>query len=120
MGSSAQLARLLEHPTIWRGASAAHAEGLASGFAALDACLHGKGWPRAGLIEILVPRFGSGELYLLLPALAAPTRARFGGWCGWVAPPHMPTPPALPADRTALERVAVVRGARPRWAPVHP
>src|SRR3989475_4129925 len=116
MGSSAQLARLLEHPTIWRGASAVHAEGLASGFAALDACLPGKGWPRAGLIEILVPRFGSGELYLLLPALAALTRARCARWCVWVAPPLMPFAPALAAEGIALDRVAVVSGARPLWA----
>src|SRR2546430_1478985 len=121
MGSSAQLARLLEHPTIWRGARAAHAEGLASGFAALDACLPGKGWPRAGLIEILVPRFGSGELYLLLPALAALTRARCARWCVWVAPPLMPFAPALAAEGIALDRVAVVSGARPLWAlePAH-
>src|SRR2546429_449486 len=116
MGSSAQLARLLEHPTIWRGASAAHAEGLASGFAALDACLPGKGWPRAGLIEILVPRFGSGELYLLLPALAALTRARCARWCVWVAPPLMPFAPALASQGMVLDRVAVVNGARPLWA----
>ena len=116
MGPSAQLARLLEHPTIWRGASAAHAQGLASGFAELDACLPGKGWPRAGLIEILVPRFGSGELYLLLPALAALTRARCARWCVWVAPPLMPFAPALAAEGIALDRVAVVSGARPLWA----
>ncbi len=70
MDREAKLARLLEHPTIWRGRSAAHQRGLPSGFAALDAYLPGYGWPRTGLIEILVSRFGSGELYLLLPALA--------------------------------------------------
>src|SRR6184192_4304684 len=97
-------------------ACAALAQGLASGFAALDACLPGKGWPRAGLIEILVPRFGSGELYLLLPALAALTRARCARWCVWVAPPLMPFAPALAAEGIALDRVAVVSGARPLWA----
>src|SRR5438270_615213 len=76
MDGEAKLARLLEHPAIWRGRSAAHQRGLPSGFAALDAYLPGYGWPRTGLIEILVSRFGSGELYLLLPALAALTRAR--------------------------------------------
>ena len=116
MGATAQLARLLEHPAIWRGASAAHPEGLATGFSALDAYLPGKGWPRTGLIEILVPRFGSGELYLLLPALAALTRARCARWCVWVAPPLMPFAPALAAGGIALDRVAVVSGARPLWA----
>src|SRR5947207_14003115 len=116
MDREAKLARLLEHPTLWRGASAAHAQGLATGFAALDACLPGKGWPRAGLIEILVPRFGSGELYLLLPALAALTRARCARWCVWVAPPLMPFAPALASQGIVLDRVAVVSGARPLWA----
>lgn len=116
MGVPAQLARLLEHPAIWRGRSAARAPGLTTGFAALDAYLPDKGWPRAGLIEILVPRFGSGELYLLLPALAALTRARCARWCVWVAPPLMPFAPALAAEGIALDRVAVVSGARPLWA----
>ena len=69
MGSDSKLARLLEHPAIWRGRSAAALPVLPSGFAALDAQLPGKGWPRTGLIEILPGRFGSGELDLLLPAL---------------------------------------------------
>ena len=116
MDRDAKLARLLEHPAIWRGRSAAHQRGLPSGFAALDAYLPGEGWPRTGLIEILVSRFGSGELHLLLPALAALTRARCARWCVWVAPPLMPFAPALAAQGIALDRVAVVGGARPLWA----
>ncbi len=110
------LTRLLEHPAIWRGRGAAHPRGLPTGFAALDAYLPGKGWPRTGLIEILVSRFGSGELYLLLPALAALTRAAAARWCVWVAPPLMPFAPALASQGIALDRVAVVGGARPLWA----
>jgi cell division inhibitor SulA/protein ImuA len=117
MGAPAQLARLLEHPAIWRGRNSARpGEGLTTGFAALDACLPGRGWPRAGLIEILVPRFGSGELYLLLPAIAALTNARSARWCVWVAPPLMPFAPALAAEGIALDRVVVVSGARQLWA----
>jgi hypothetical protein len=116
MAGDAKLARLLEHPAIWRGRSAAHPRGLPTGFAALDAYLPGYGWPRTGLIEILVSRFGSGELYLLLPALAALTRAAAARWCVWVAPPLMPFAPALASQGVALDRVAVVGGARPLWA----
>lgn len=116
MAVEAKLARLLEHPAIWRGRGAARQPGLPSGFAALDEQLPGKGWPRAGLIEILVPRFGSGELYLLLPALAALTRAAAARWCVWVAPPLMPFAPALVAQGVELDRIAVVGGARPLWA----
>jgi hypothetical protein len=116
MDGDAKLARLLEHPAIWRGRGAAHQRGLPTGFAALDAYLPGYGWPRTGLIEILVSRFGSGELYLLLPVLAALTRARCARWCVWVAPPLMPFAPALVSQGVALDRVAVVGGARPLWA----
>ena len=103
------LARLLEHPAIWRGRSAARAEVLSTGCEAFDACLPGRGWPRTGLIEILVSRFGVGELYLLFPALAALTRRPGARWCVWVAPPLEPYGPALSAHGAALERMLVVR-----------
>jgi cell division inhibitor SulA len=105
-----ELARLLEHPAIWRGRSAARrAEALATGYAALDASLPGRGWPRTGLIEILVARFGVGELYLLLPLLAALTNRPAARWCVWIAPPLDPYAPALAAQGVNLERVLVVR-----------
>ena len=116
MHGVSKLARLLEHPAIWRGRGAARLAALASGFTALDEWLPGRGWPRSGLIEILTARFGSGELYLLLPALAALTRAAAARWCVWVAPPLMPFAPALAAAGLALDRMAVVGGARPLWA----
>ncbi len=116
MGRDATLARLLEHPAIWRGRSAAPGQVLSSGFVELDEQLPGKGWPRTGLIEILAARFGSGELSLLLPALAALTCAATARWCVWVVPPLTPFAPALAAGGVALDRVAVVRGARPLWA----
>jgi hypothetical protein len=111
-----KLARLLEHPAIWRGRSAARPDVLSSGFAALDAQLPGGGWPRSGLIEILIGRFGNGELSLLLPVLAALTRAPDARWCVWVCPPFMPFAPALVARGVVLERVAVVNGERALWA----
>ncbi|MBS0580943.1 MAG: translesion DNA synthesis-associated protein ImuA [Proteobacteria bacterium] len=110
------LARLLEHPALWRGRSAARIDVVPSGLAALDEQLPGGGWPRSGLIEILIARFGSGELSLLLPALAALTRAPAARWCVWVAPPLMPFAPALVARGVVLDRVAVVGGERPLWA----
>src|SRR5215468_8371823 len=111
-----KIARLLEHPAIWRGRSAARRSGLPTGFATLDEYLPDSGWPRTGLIEILVSRFGSGELTLLVPALAALTRAAAARWCVWVAPPLVPFAPALASCGVVLDRVAVVGGARPLWA----
>jgi len=112
-----KIARLLEHPAIWRGRSAAQRRsGLPTGFAALDEHLPDSGWPRTGLIEILVARFGSGELTLLMPALAALTRAAMARWCVWVAPPLVPFAPALASCGVVLDRVAVVGGAPGLWA----
>jgi hypothetical protein len=114
MSADIELARLLEHPAIWRGRSAARAEVLPTGFAAFDECLPGKGWPRCGLIEILVPRFGVGELNVLLPALAGLTRRPGARWCVWTAPPFEPFAPALVAHGVALENVLVVRAGDER------
>jgi cell division inhibitor SulA/protein ImuA len=130
MSVNSELARLLEHPAIWRGTSVARTETLPTGFDALDERLPGRGWPRSGLIEILVSRFGVGELTLLLPALAALSRRPMARWCVWVAPPLEPFAPSLAAHGVALERVLVVRapaapkrerrngisGARATWA----
>ena len=117
MSADQELARLLEHPSIWRGRSAARRETLPTGFDALDERLPGRGWPRTGLIEILVPRFGIGELYLLLPALAALTRGAAGRWCVWVSPPAHLFAPALEAHGLWLDRVLVVRADRSSmWA----
>ncbi|HEX3845112.1 MAG TPA: translesion DNA synthesis-associated protein ImuA [Steroidobacteraceae bacterium] len=109
---SRDLSRLLEHPAIWRGRSAARTRTLPTGFAALDEGLPGGGWPRTGLIEILPTCFGAGELALLLPALAAATRRPEARWCAWVAPPLQPFAPALARSGVALERVLVVQTTR--------
>ncbi|MDE2051623.1 MAG: translesion DNA synthesis-associated protein ImuA [Gammaproteobacteria bacterium] len=106
---SRDLSRLLEHPAIWRGRSAARTRTLPTGFPALDEGLPGGGWPHSGLIEILPTCFGAGELSLLLPALAAVTRRPEARWCAWVAPPLQPFAPALAGCGVALERVLVVQ-----------
>jgi hypothetical protein len=109
---SRDISRLLEHPAIWRGRSAARMRTLPTGFPALDEGLPGGGWPQAGLIEILPTCFGAGELSLLLPALATVTRRPEARWCAWVAPPLQPFAPALAECGVALERVLVVQPQR--------
>jgi cell division inhibitor SulA len=114
--SDTQLQELLAHPSVWRGRSRAAVETVSTGFAALDAGLPGGGWPRHGLVEILTPQPGVGELYLLLPVLASLSRAVPGRWCTWVSPPHEPYAPALESHGVALDRVLVVRTHLPLWA----
>jgi len=119
MSADIRLDQLLEHPAIWRGRSAARTEALPTGFGSLDECLPGRGWPRAGLVEILVDRPGCGELTLLMPALAALTQQSapgWGRWCAFVAPPFEPFAPALAAHGVALEKLFIVRTSEPLWA----
>jgi hypothetical protein len=122
---------------LWRaratGSSAAAAvpAGLSTGYAALDRCLPGAGWPRQGLIEILSDQRGIGELRLLLPALAAlcrdegaaddgyqpPHDRGSGGWIAWVSPPYRPYAPSLAAWGIDVGRMLVVNGAgATEWA----
>jgi hypothetical protein len=91
-------------------------ETVSSGFAALDESLPGGGWPRAGLIEILISHIGVGELHVLLPALAMLTSKASSRWCAWIAPPFEPYAPALVAHGVTLERVFVARTEKPLWA----
>jgi protein ImuA len=112
------LARLLEHPGIWRGRSLTRVDTLASGFAQLDARLAGGGWPKVGLVEILATHLGSGELRLLLPLLATVTHQPQARWCTWIAPPLTPYAPALAARGVNLSRILIVRPSKgPAWAP---
>ncbi len=107
---------LLEHPAIWRGRSAARIDTVSTGFRDLDERLPGSGWPRAGLVEILVSRIGVGELSLLMPALATLTSRPAARWCAWITPPFEPFAPALGAHGVKLERLFIARGTAPLWA----
>jgi hypothetical protein len=120
---------LLRHPGLWRareqeGASA-RSDVVPTGYASLDRCLPGGGWPRQGLIEILADRRGIGELSLLVPALAALGRAEDDGpgrpppddgWIAWISPPYQPYAPALAARGIDLDRLLVVRTSSAEWA----
>ncbi len=116
VATDTQLQALLAHPSVWRGRSRAAVETLSTGFPELDAGLPGGGWPRHGLVEVLTPQPGIGELYLLLPVLASLSRAAPGRWCTWVSPPHEPYAPALECHGVALDRMLVVRTHLPLWA----
>jgi protein ImuA len=112
---------LLRHPGLWRAreqtGSTAESSVLPTGYAALDRCLPGGGWPRQGLIEILVDRCGIGELSLLMPALATLGRDEHeDGWFAWISPPYQPYAPALVARGIDLHRLLIVRAQPAEWA----
>jgi cell division inhibitor SulA/protein ImuA len=112
------LAEILERHPVWRGGGLAQAmAALPSGFAGLDAERPGGGWPRQALTEVLAGDAGIGELQLILPAMAALTRA--GQRTVWIAPPHIPYAPALAAAGVDLVHVLIVRTTERRevlWA----
>jgi hypothetical protein len=115
---SATLSALLSHPAIWRGGDCApEPSALPSGFAALDAALPGRGWPRGALTEILLEREGIGEIRLTLPAL---TQVQAEGRdVVWIAPPLSPYAPALAVAGLDLARLYVVHCREPKdalWA----
>ncbi len=101
---------------VWRGSTAgreAGGEGLPTGHEALDKALPGGGWPAAALTEIIVDRFGLGELRLLLPTLARLSREMPPGetdsrWIAWVSPPFIPYAPALASAGLSLSRTLLV------------
>ena len=77
---------------VWRASSRQSGwKAVPTGFAALDRCLPGGGWPLAAMTEIFIDRYGIGELQLLMPALVE--RSQQG--ITWIAPPFTPYAPAL-------------------------
>ena len=105
---------LLRMPGIWRGSDSSDHIGettgrtIRTGFPTLDRCLPGRGWPNGALTELCPVVSGSGEVSLVLPALAALTGSG-DGWVAWISPPHPPYPPALAAGGVRLSRLLLVQ-----------
>ncbi|ALO44813.1 translesion DNA synthesis-associated protein ImuA [Pseudohongiella spirulinae] len=57
-----------------------------SGYPALDALLPHGGWPERGLVELICPHKGIGELQLLLPLLRERSHSQQS--ILWIAPPY--------------------------------
>ena len=105
---STSLNALLEHAHLWRGEECArNVSALPSGFATLDACLPGAGWPKAALTELFLSAEGIGEFSLLMPACARLTHA--GRWVIFIAPPYIPYAPALADAGLDLTRLLLVK-----------
>ena len=77
-----------------------------TGFASLDAILPGQGWPQKGLMEVIAPCWGTGELQLLMP-LMRDVIAK-GQWILWVSPPFQLYAPALEQAGIDTEQIRVI------------
>ena len=95
--------RNLHHLNAWEMTSRKGASLVtATGMHALDELLPGGGWPKGGLVEIIVPDRCSDATDLVLPALAR--LGRQGRWIAMVTPPHQArstvfTAPGINASR---------------------
>ena len=109
---------LLDHPLIWKAGERSDTDrGFSTGHAFLDEHLPGGGFPRGALTEIVVERYGIGEMSLLIPGLARLSRQpaddpEQGGWIGCIAPPWPPYAPALAAAGVDLSRLLLVHPQR--------
>ena len=105
---------LVADPRVWRGRRGATTDALSTGFALLDQYLPGGGWPRRAITEILLDRYGIGELSVLVPALArlSERASRAKRWIVWIAPPYVPYAPALHLSGIDLSRVLLVHPTR--------
>ena len=102
------------HARVWRGRGNAAAVARAvipTGFRELDRSLPGGGWPLGAITEIFVDGYGIGELGLLMPALAALTKAdpaKPKKWVAWIAPPFVPYAPALQQHGVNIDRLLMI------------
>ena len=109
--------RLHELQQALRAAAGATHAALPTGHAALDAALPGGGWPLGAITELCPVAPGIGELTLLMPALAR--LGRSGKQLVWIAPPHLPYPPALAGHGLPLAQLLQVHVREARevaWA----
>lgn len=106
---SPSLDSLLERPGIWRGRPATSSEeAIDSGFNSLNDTLHLRGWPAAGLIELLCAAPCPQALRLMLPAMAA----RQEGLVILANPPARPRADTLQQAGIKSHRLLVMRSER--------
>jgi hypothetical protein len=100
---------LAGNPALWRGCDMAGRgdHGQPTGYPGLDAILPGRGWPRNALVEVVSPRWGMGELQLLVPLMRNVVER--GQWILCIAPPYQLYAPALAQAGIHTRQVLVVR-----------
>ena len=100
---------LQSNPNLWRGVDMAGqgCHGHSTGFPPLDNILPGRGWPHKGLMEIITPHWGMGELQLLIPLMRSIVEQ--GQWILWISPPHLLYAPALIQAGINTDQVLLVK-----------
>ena len=107
--NSPALDTLLQRPGIWRGRPVSSSEeAINSGFDDLNETLHLRGWPAAGLVELLCAAPCPQALRLMLPAMAA----RQDGLVILANPPARPRADTLQQAGIKSHRLLVMRSER--------
>jgi len=109
---SPELQQLIQdNPALWRASPTNTCvntvSGIPTGYPSLDTILPSKGWPPSTLIEMITPKWGIGELQLLLPLMKQVTQQK--RWILWISPPYIPYAPALASAGVDIEHVMVVQ-----------
>ncbi len=76
----------LHHLNAWDKQCARQVPVIAAGIPELEALLPAGGWPKRGLVEVLLPDEYTDALSLFLPALSRLSQQ--GRWLGMVVPPY--------------------------------
>lgn len=109
-GHTAPIDTLIDsNPSLWRGCDMAGQgdHGHSTGFSQLDNILPGRGWPQRGLLEVITPHWGMGELQLLIPLMRSVVEQ--GKWILWVSPPYLLYAPALIQAGINTDQVLLVK-----------
>jgi cell division inhibitor SulA len=77
----------LHHLNAWESQPARPMPIIPAGVPALESLLPAGGWPKRGLVEVLLPDDYTDGLSLFLPALARLSQQ--GRWLGMVVPPYL-------------------------------
>ncbi|MED5413138.1 MAG: translesion DNA synthesis-associated protein ImuA [Pseudomonadota bacterium] len=99
---------LRRNADLWLGCDMAGqgVHGRSTGYPELDDTLPGRGWPQNGLLEIISPQWGMGELQLLIPLMRSVIEQ--GQWILWISPPHLLYAPALIQAGIDTDQILVV------------
>ena len=99
------LEALIAHSKVWKLGRHQQWQSVSTGFAELDRCLPGAGWPRRAITEVFVDHYGIGELRLFMPALTQ--LEQYG--ITWIAPPYIPYAPALVRYGLTLQNILMIQ-----------
>ncbi len=113
-----QLQDVLKRTDIWQASQkSVKNQSITTVNNRLDELLHLSGWPLNRLSEILIERFGIGEMQLILPSVAKIMQNK--GWLFLIEPPFMPYAPAWLKAGIDIDKIRIIKSCEEKdylWA----